>query len=356
MARQLPKITHIKPSTAANMRRPPQGPTPNAPSKTPAQSRVRPVTKPIPLLLWAAGFSFFASVGFVYWRFYGYASSLDVPEFDPSIDLNEVYNTTAMNFDDEVEWTEYWWGITRRRRKLARMAEGDVLESAAGTGRNCGFFDKAKVRSLIEVDKSQGMLDLCKEKWKVISEKQHYWKATVAFLVGDLAEDGIDKRLSPPELQEAVRRGKFDTVIQTMGLCSTNEPEKLLRNLGKMVKEDGRILLLEHGKGYYDWINRYLDVEALHHAQDHGCWWNRDIGAIVEHSGLEVVEMKRFMLGTTWWFVLKRPVGYENASEPDVKSNEETTRASMRWWRKWMWDWTVYHTIAFSKRADSKAR
>jgi methyltransferase OMS1 len=91
-----------------------------------------------------------------------------------------------------------------------------------------------------------------------------------------------------------------------MGLCSTPQPVQLLRQLGSVLnQEGGRILLLEHGRGHYDWLNKIIDNGAPGHADQHGCWWNKDIGKIVEESGLEVVEMKRYHFGTTWWFILK---------------------------------------------------
>ena len=101
--------------------------------------------------------------------------------------------------------------------------------------------------------------------------------------------------------------GKFDTILQTMGLCSTANPVQTLQHLGTLVNADsGRILLLEHGRSHYDWLNRLLDNSAPSHADKFGCWWNKNIGQIVEQSGLEVVRMKRYHFGTTWWFELKR--------------------------------------------------
>jgi methyltransferase OMS1 len=41
------------------------------------------------------------------------------------------------------------------------------------------------------------------------------------------------------------------------------------------------------------------------HALEFGCHWNRDIGKIIEESGLEIVELKRKHLGTTWWIELR---------------------------------------------------
>ena len=90
-----------------------------------------------------------------------------------------------------------------------------------------------------------------------------------------------------------------------MGLCSDANPVQMLRHFGALVNPDGgRILLLEHGRSHYAWLNRILDASAPSHADKYGCWWNKDIGQIVEESGLEVVEMKRYHLGTTWWFEL----------------------------------------------------
>jgi methyltransferase OMS1 len=94
-------------------------------------------------------------------------------------------------------------------------------------------------------------------------------------------------------------------VIQPMGLCSTPEPVKLLQNIEASTNENGRILLLEHGKSHYGWLDDILDKTAPAHADEHGCWWNKDIGQIVEESGLEVVNIKRYNFGTTWWLELK---------------------------------------------------
>lgn len=113
-----------------------------------------------------------------------------------------------------------------------------------------------------------------------------------------IIQSALDPIAAPP--------GGFDTIVQTMGLCSTPDPVGLLKRIGSVLKPaTGRILLLEHGRGNYSWINKQLDRYAPHHADKFGCWWNRDIDKIVEESGLEVVTLKRFHLGTTWWIELK---------------------------------------------------
>lgn len=112
-----------------------------------------------------------------------------------------------------------------------------------------------------------------------------------------VTQSAHDPILAPP--------GGFDTVLQTMGLCSTTDPVKLLQHLASITKADGQILLLEHGRGYFNWLNRILDKDAAKHADRYGCWWNKDIGQIVAESGLEVVKLKRYHFGTTWWVELR---------------------------------------------------
>jgi methyltransferase OMS1 len=93
-----------------------------------------------------------------------------------------------------------------------------------------------------------------------------------------------------------------------------SDPVAVLQNLAKSVKEEtGRIILLEHGKGYFGLLNGMLDKNADHHFQKYGCWWNRDIQGLAEEAaaktpGLEIVKVVRpnwTQMGTLVWVELK---------------------------------------------------
>ncbi|KAG1654359.1 hypothetical protein FOA52_011293 [Chlamydomonas sp. UWO 241] len=104
----------------------------------------------------------------------------------------------------------------------------------------------------------------------------------------------------------------FDTVIDAFGMCSHDDPVQVLREAARVCKPDGKILLLQHGRGYYDWLNAQLDESAPKHHVKWGCWWNRDIEALIREAGLEVDKLSRWHFGTTY-IVIARPPGGRDA-------------------------------------------
>lgn len=136
-----------------------------------------------------------------------------------------------------------------------------------------------------------------------------------------LYKSDAQTRLPPPPARSSHDSTKtlaapayYDTIMQNFGLCSVSDPQRMLANMAALLQPaSGRIYLLEHGRGWYDWLNGLLDKFAPSHFRKYGCWWNRDIEAIVrkaekEVPGLEVVRIDRPLLlqaGTTLWIELR---------------------------------------------------
>lgn len=243
------------------------------------------------------------------------AQSHNVP-----LDVSDRYQRNAETYDQDIEWQEYLMGITKLRKKLAAKATGNILEVSVGTGRNAPYYPLTKgVKSVTMIDQSSEMIRMARMNWP----------KTCAYFIN--ASFWIQSATEPVPCPSPEG---FDTVIQTMGICSTPEPEKVLRNLGNMTKQEtGRIFLLEHGKAHYEWLNTILDNIAPAHADRHGCWFNKDIGKIVEDSGLEVVEAKRYHFGTTWWFELKPPKRQIiKKSDSPLETAVVLTSSSRPWW------------------------
>jgi methyltransferase OMS1 len=239
-----------------------------------------------------------------YTRALAESATLVVPD-----DVSSKFDEHSLTYDAEVGRGETLIGLVRLRKKLVSSACGHVLELSVGTGRNAEYLPltgRNRIASYTAVDKSGPMVAIAREKFA---------SYTVArdIKVQFLAQDAVAKPLRLPASAAVAGKGtvpKYDTVIDTFGLCSTPDPVRLLENAARVLEPTkGRILLLEHGRAHYAWLNRILDGLANSHALNWGCWWNRDIGKLVEEAceraGLEVVVMKRRHLGTTWWVELR---------------------------------------------------
>ena len=96
-----------------------------------------------------------------YQRAVSASQSLSVP-----LDVSDRYDETAESFDRDVHRTEKYTGMLYLRKQLARKARGDELEVSAGTGRNLGYYDLARCRSLTLVDLNQKMLEKAGDKFQ----------------------------------------------------------------------------------------------------------------------------------------------------------------------------------------------
>ncbi|KAF1785723.1 S-adenosyl-L-methionine-dependent methyltransferase [Phytophthora cactorum] len=166
----------------------------------------------------------------------------------------QVFDMNASKYDKEVDWDERLTGISLMRRFLWER------HVAAGTGRNLAFYPAtAKV---VLTDFSRGMLDQ-------VPKTQQQRLASCELQVMSAGE------LTFPDEH-------FDTVVDTFGLCSMDDPVRALQEMQRVCKKDG------HGQSNYTWLSGILDKFADLHAQKWGCHWNRDILALVELTRLEV--------------------------------------------------------------------
>lgn len=205
----------------------------------------------------------------------------------------ETFQKIAYAYDDQIEKDEIVMGINLLRRALLFFhASGDVLEVGAGTGRNLGFYPgKSTVKSIILTDSSDKMLERAKLKLSSMSNderERHQVQVADAANLNAFADDS------------------FDTIVDTFGLCSFDDPVAVLKELQRVCKPDGKILLLEHGRSKsYVGLTEYLDKHAERHAKNWGCVWNRDIDKIVHSSGLHLEKLTHWHFGTTYYCVCR---------------------------------------------------
>lgn len=156
------------------------------------------------------------------------------------------------------------------RSRLLRSADGNVLEVAAGTGLNHSRYRYGVDVTAVEL--SLGML----------SHARHRGVARVALMDAE--------RL-------AFADATFDTVVSTLGTCTFPDPVQALREMRRVCRPGGRILLMEHGRSDWPAIARWQDRRAPKHAEFLGCWWNREPLENVRKAGLEPLVARRRFFG-----------------------------------------------------------
>ncbi|KAI0534127.1 hypothetical protein GGR58DRAFT_78837 [Xylaria digitata] len=146
---------------------------------------------------------------------------------------------------------------------------------------------------------------------------------------------------APPTLSSPSDTGpsptKYDTILQTFGLCSVKDPVSLLSLMASSLQPNtGRIILLEHGRSIWDFVNGLLDRGARAHHQRFGCWWNRDIEVIVNEAarripGLEILRVERPGWATAGTHVVAelRMRDANTMSEEKLKEQKVTSWASI---------------------------
>lgn len=210
-------------------------------------------------------------------------------------DTTEIYDNMANEYDDKIwmeELTSYVWWI---RRKLMKQAEGNVLEVSCGTGRNVKYFNPDRVSSVVFLDSSGPMLKVAQDKF---SKRFPDYK-NVQYVQGR-AEDLA--KIAAKSAQ------KFDTIYESFGLCSHEDPVAALKNFQELLAPGGKIVLLEHGRSAsYRSINERMDQNAERRAKEWGCRWNLDIPDIINQSGLKVEKEATYHFGTTYFYILRAP-------------------------------------------------
>ena len=205
----------------------------------------------------------------------------------------EQFQQIASCYDDYIGRDEFFMGINLLRRYLLyRYAQGTVLEVGAGTGRNIPYYPKSSVQRILLTDSSDQMLQQARHK---VQASKPPATSKFAILQADSSELPLPSNA-------------FDTVVDTFGLCSYNDPVQVLREMIRVCKPNGRLLLLEHGRSKsWTWVTQHLDRHAEQHARNWGCVWNRDIDEILDgiRDAVEVESKSTWHFGTTYCVICR---------------------------------------------------
>lgn len=199
--------------------------------------------------------------------------------------VRERYNRISSIYD-LIEIPMELIFFSRWRRRLFSLTEprGRLLEVGAGTGKNLPYYPAGLNSTAIDI--SERMLG----------------KAIIKARRLDL---DVSLKLMDTERLEFENR-RFDTVIATFVFCSVPDPVRGLKEISRVCKEKGKIILVEHMRpekipiGWlFDFINPFV-VRMM------GVNINRRTIENIKKSGL-IIEKEESLLLDIFKLIVARP-------------------------------------------------
>jgi ubiquinone/menaquinone biosynthesis C-methylase UbiE len=177
------------------------------------------------------------------------------------------------------------WGLGtpehgKLRTRLLTGTAGNVLEIGFGTGLNLPHYP-ASVTNLVALD-SERLLP-----------------KRVAMRLAD-SRVPVDFRQMDASKKLPFETDSFDWVVTTWTLCSIDDVDAALAEMRRVLKPDARFLFLEHGRSDHPKTARRQDfINPLQRVLGSGCNANRPIDRIVRESGLDIIDLDRFLMPNT---------------------------------------------------------
>jgi ubiquinone/menaquinone biosynthesis C-methylase UbiE len=173
----------------------------------------------------------------------------------------------------------------RLRASWIPRARGDVLEVGIGSGLNLPFYSP-EVRQIRGVDPS-GELQLMAGR-----------RAAEAPVPVELLWQSAEEPL-------AMADESIDTVVVTWTLCSIPNAAKALEQMKRVLKTNGRLIFIEHGRapdpGVVVWQDRLTPIWKRICG---GCHLNRKVDELIVGAGFQILELE------TGYLAGPRPMTY----------------------------------------------
>ena len=160
-------------------------------------------------------------------------------------------------------------GIEERRRLVVPLARGKVFELGCGGGLNQQFYDRQAVTAFAGIDPHDSLLESARESARALGRAVDI-------------KQGVGEDIP-------FSSSSFDTVVCTYTLCSVQDHARVVSELHRVLKPDGQLLFLEHGRApdrrVAGWQER---IEPLWKPLAGGCHLTRAVGGALRAGGFEV--------------------------------------------------------------------
>ena len=198
--------------------------------------------------------------------------------------FHTLHEQVAIGFQaKQHEKSERKVGITDMRKKLISKANGLVLETAIGHNLNIAYYDFSKIKKLFGCDWVDSSLD---EASKRVNDQ-------------DVTLFNCDSHKMP------FGDESFDTVVDTFGLECAYDLDRQYKEMKRVTKRGGHILLLERGKSFWLFDNFMLMLKLSVNLSARGQIYNHDYSKIFDcDPEVKVIKRKRKRRGTIYIYDL----------------------------------------------------
>lgn len=182
--------------------------------------------------------------------------------------IRRRYNRAA-RFYDLLEKPMEVMSLKKWRMEAVKALKGKVLEVGIGTGRNIEYYPEDL--DITAIDFSEKMLEKAKEKIKKFNKKVNLMQMN--------AQD-----LQFPD-------NTFDTVFTTCVFCSVPDPVTGLKEIRRVCKPTGKIIMIEHVRSEQRVLGLIMDVLNPLVVNTYGANINRRTVENIHKSGYTKVEV-----------------------------------------------------------------
>lgn len=205
--------------------------------------------------------------------------------------IARIYDARADHWDDREARAENRIVGDAFRDGLAAELHGDVLEVGVGTGETLRRLQARRnndVTSFTGVDLSTGMLGQAAKLRDTMPFQVtlHQANAESLAMFGDAS---------------------FDTVTSSLVLCTVPDQEAALREMARVVKPEGSIVLLEHVLSSNPFLKPLMKVAAPFQARAMGCHIDRRTDQIIRKLGFRVEQDRSRVFGIFHLIVARPP-------------------------------------------------
>ena len=127
--------------------------------------------------------------------------------------------------------------LGRWRKELLGTICGDILEVGAGTGASLRYYNPTTRPKVILIEPDEAMC--------------HY-----------LAEKSMSQGFQPPMRMRtenlSFQNGSFDYVVSSLVLCTVSNQAKALDEIARVLRPEGRVIVIEHILSYRNKRRRFL--------------------------------------------------------------------------------------------------